>query len=59
MMGDVPYLIDVGQGLLVEHQMADEFLKRDARNILNYFKRNYGIEKDEEEVLRWIKGRPK
>lgn len=57
MAGDVPYLIDVGQGLLLDHPMAEEFLIRDVRNILNYFRRGYGIEKDEEEVLRWIKGR--
>lgn len=55
MEGNVPYLIDVGQGVLLDHQMASEFLARDVRNILNYFKRKYGIVKSEEEVLSWIK----
>lgn len=53
-----PYLIDVGQGVLLNHPMAEEFLLRDVNNILRYFKRKYGIRKDVEKVLMRIKGLP-
>ncbi|MEM3555239.1 MAG: serine protein kinase RIO [Candidatus Micrarchaeia archaeon] len=52
---DVPYLIDVGQGVLLDHPKAEEFLRRDVENILRYFRR-YGIERDEGEVVEWVKG---
>jgi RIO kinase 2 len=35
--------------------MANEILRRDVENVLNYFKKSYGIEKDIEEVLAYIK----
>jgi len=34
-----PYLIDFGQGVLLEHPNSDEFLRRDINNIINYFKK--------------------
>jgi RIO kinase 1 len=37
-----PYVIDLGQGVLLEHEHAHEFLKRDIHNIAQYFSR-YGI----------------
>lgn len=52
---DVPYLIDVGQGVLLDHPKAEEFLRRDVGNILRYFG-GYGIEKDVEEVVEWVRG---
>ena len=55
MHGDVPYLIDVGQGVLLDHPKAEQFLRRDVENILRYFKK-YGIEKDAEEAMKWVKG---
>jgi len=55
MHGDVPYLIDVGQGVLLDHPKAEEFLRRDVENILRYF-RKYGVEKDLEEVVKWVRG---
>ena len=39
-----PYLIDLGQGVLLEHPNAHEFLKRDIYNIVHYFKK-YDIAK--------------
>lgn len=51
---NVPYVIDVGQSVLLDHPKAQEFLERDVRNVLSYFKR-YGIEKDLNEVLNWVK----
>jgi RIO kinase 1 len=44
-----PYLIDVGQAVLLDHPSSSEFLKRDIYNILQYFKR-YGIESDEQQL---------
>jgi len=48
-----PYLIDLGQGVLLEHPLAYEFLKRDIHNIVNYFKK-YDIKTDEEEIYNNI-----
>ena len=50
----VPYLIDVGQGVLLGHPMADEFLRRDIMNVLRYFK-GYGVKRDADEILEWVK----
>ncbi len=49
-----PYIIDIGQAVVLKHPKAQEFLERDVRNILNYFKK-YGIKKSEEEMLKYIK----
>ena len=48
-----PYLIDLGQGVLAEHQNAHDFLRRDILNIINYFKR-YKIKADENEIYKNI-----
>jgi RIO kinase 1 len=50
----IPYIIDFGQAVVLGHPMANEFLKRDIRVILTYFKKNYGIGKDEEETTKYI-----
>ncbi len=39
-----------------ERKVADEILKRDVENVINYFKRTYRIEKDINSVLKYIKG---
>ena len=53
-----PYFIDVGQAVLLDHPRAREFLERDIKNVLNYFKRKYGIIKPTfEEVYNYIIGR--
>jgi RIO kinase 1 len=41
----VPYVIDVGQGVLEGHPKAREFLKRDVENILRYFSK-YGVKRE-------------
>lgn len=46
-----PYLIDLGQGVLLEHPLAIDFLKRDIHNIVTYF-RKYNIKKDEDEIFK-------
>jgi len=38
-----------------ERNMAEEMLKRDVENILNYFRKTYGVKRDFEETLRYIK----
>ncbi len=48
---DVPVVIDVGQAVLRSHPAADEFLLRDVRNIVNFFKKR-GVKCDEGELLR-------
>lgn len=48
-----PYFIDFGQGVMVRHPKAKEFLERDVKNVLNFFKK-FGIEKDFEETIKKI-----
>jgi RIO kinase 1 len=44
-----PYIIDLGQGVLLEHPQSLEFLKRDIDNIVRYFKR-YNIRADANKI---------
>jgi serine/threonine-protein kinase RIO1 len=55
MMGDVPYLIDFGQGVVLRHPHAERFLERDVAIILKYFAK-YGVRRDLEKTLKWIRG---
>lgn len=55
MMGDVPYIIDFGQGVIIRHPNAEMFLERDVSIILKYF-RKFGVKRDLEVTLRWIRG---
>lgn len=55
MLGNVPHLIDFGQGVITQHPHAEKFLERDLYNILHYFAK-FGYKKDSKKVLRWIKG---
>lgn len=48
-----PYLIDLGQGVLLEHPRAYEFLKRDIYNIVCYFKK-FNIKADEKQIYMKI-----
>jgi len=48
-----PYLIDLGQGVLIEHYNALEYLKRDIHNIVNFFNK-YKIKADEEAIFQDI-----
>jgi len=45
-----PYVIDVGQAVLLDHPCSLEFLKRDIHNITHYFKK-YDIESNEREIF--------
>jgi RIO kinase 1 len=53
-LGEVPYIIDFGQGVVTRHPNAERFLERDVKNILRYFEK-HGIVRDLKEVLEWIK----
>ena len=48
-----PYLIDVGQAVLLDHPSSSEYLKRDIHNILQYFKK-YDIESDEQQFYEQL-----
>ncbi len=47
-------IIDMGQAVVLKHPKAQEFLERDVRNIVKYF-RKFGITKTDEQVLKYIK----
>jgi len=48
-----PYIIDLGQGVLLEHPLSDEFLRRDISNIIRYFKK-YNIYGDKKRIYNRI-----
>lgn len=48
-----PYIIDLGQGVLLEHYNSDDFLKRDIQNIVNYFNK-YRIKQDKKKIYKQI-----
>ena len=50
---DEPVIIDMGQSVLLDHPMAREFLQRDVRNVVRYF-RKLGVECSEEGLLAEI-----
>ncbi len=50
-----PYVIDVGQSVSAKHPRADEFLRRDIKNITAFFlKKN--VKCNESDLYRYIKG---
>ena len=50
-----PTIIDVGQAVLLNHPMAMEFLERDLRNLVRFFKR-YGIAEDVKALMSRVAG---
>jgi len=46
-------IIDVGQAVTVHHPNADDFLRRDCRNVANFFSRA-GADADEEELYSFV-----
>lgn len=55
MLGPEPVIIDVGQTVLLDHPMAEEFLVRDVTNLARFFKRRgvaFDIEKELKEIRR-------
>ena len=49
-----PWLIDFAQGMLLKHPKAEEFLRRDTKNVISFFKK-MGFEKDESSIMQFIK----
>ena len=54
LMSNPPTLIDFGQGVVLSHPKAQQFLERDVLNILRYFEKR-GIKRDFEKTMEWIK----
>lgn len=52
----VPYLIDFGQAVVLNHPNANKFLERDVHNIITYFSKKYGIKRDAAKELARIMG---
>jgi RIO kinase 1 len=48
-----PIIIDMGQAVMLEHPMSREFLSRDIKNIVRYFKK-LGVECAEESLNAYI-----
>lgn len=49
-----PVIIDMGQAVMLEHPMSREFLSRDIKNIVRYFKK-LGVDCSEESLIALIK----
>ncbi len=56
MDGQEPVLIDVAQGVLLKHPLAQELLERDVKNMARYF-RKYGVSIDVARTLGEIRQR--
>ncbi len=50
----LPYIIDVGQSVPLNHPLAIEFLRRDIENIVKYFNK-YGLKIKEDEIFKGLK----
>ncbi len=48
-------VIDLGQAVTVHHRNADEFLRRDCRNVANFFTRQ-GLETSPDELYDYVTG---
>jgi RIO kinase 2 len=48
-------LIDWPQSIPTDHPNAEDLLKRDIYNVFNYFKRTFGLERDLQEALEYVK----
>ncbi len=46
-----PVIIDIGQGVIIRHPRAREFIIRDVHNICRYFNSKYQIETNESDFL--------
>lgn len=48
-------IIDWSQSVDLDHPNSDEFLKRDVKNLCNFFNRKYQLDKEVEDCLKYIK----
>ncbi len=56
--GNKPYFIDFGQAVVTRHPRADDFLRRDIWNIVNYFNKAHGLGVSERNTYSRITGKP-
>jgi RIO kinase 1 len=56
LLGEKPFIIDLGQGVVLRHPNAEEFLERDVRNIVKFFS-SLGIKRDADELIKKIRGK--
>lgn len=55
-LSPTPIIIDMGQSVLIDHPNAEEFLRRDVRNISQFFNKfGLGLDWEEEEIINRIK----
>lgn len=50
---DAPIIIDMGQAVMLDHPMSREFLTRDIKNIVRYFKKS-GVDCSDERLYAFI-----
>ncbi len=50
---DRPYLIDMGQSVLVDHPYAMSYLRRDLKNLIRFFSK-FGIKASIEELINYV-----
>ncbi len=50
-----PYLIDMGQAVLIDHPMAESYLRRDIRNLLRFFSK-FGVKAEFDKILEYVRG---
>ncbi|MFO7967327.1 MAG: serine protein kinase RIO [Archaeoglobaceae archaeon] len=55
LFNEKPYLIDMGQSVLIDHPNSMHYLQRDIKNVLRFFSK-MGVEEDEQELINRIKG---
>ncbi len=51
------WIIDFPQYLDLSDEGAEEILRRDVMNIIEYFRKSYGLKKDLNEVVEYVRGR--
>ncbi len=50
-----PYLIDMGQSVLIDHPNSRLYLQRDIKNVLRFFSK-MGVEEDEQKLINYVIG---
>jgi RIO kinase 1 len=50
-----PYIIDMGQSVLIDHPNAMNYLERDIKNISRFFSK-FGIKANVQNIMEYVKG---
>lgn len=51
----LPFIIDLGQAVVLSHPLAEEFFLNDVRHILKWFNK-LGVERNEGDALKYLRG---